>query len=830
MNTKIVLSLLGIFLLTGFCFFCQGDSQAEENIDVRGLTREKRCIKLIQKVSRNPLGKKVLALYKSTDGQTENENETLYHVQSHLINLGLTVEYWDIDAGIPPREKLQDTRAVISWFRGASMADPEAYLDFMDNTIMSGLKYIVIDNFGAYQYRMEQDKFVEPARLNLTLSKLGIWYSGKWTDDASVLEITDKDSAIVEANGLQDVTKSGLYYFFQIIDKDLDVYLSVKRTDEDLPPSPFVVTNRNGGFILSRYIYRMEGGQAKILIDFNEFLRKALFPRAKLERIGILTDLNHPQIKRICVLLAEQLKRTQCAFEVIEKQNFKKLVPGDLASYTTVALIIPNEEDLDPEVIADYQFRGGSLVSLFGGYFSNLAPYLASRPKADTDLTEGIGYDIKPGLLLSEGFVLKDDDVGWGCGNLEPAADAVILATDYESQQPLVWAAKDGRVLTWNWHFFTNPEFIGLAFESFLYVRPVGVAATLGFAHLFIDDCPLPMYNVKKEPLENMTDTEFYLDVWWPETKQLLDAYGIPSSAYIIFNYNAQVEHPFTGAEFFAAENMASKRLALKLLEDDVEMGFHGYNHVSLTCEETEVNEFTWPSLNNMIAALEEGKRYWMSMLPRASLPFAYVAPNNIISEEGIRAVHKVFPTIKIISMLHWGEYEEACSEMAPNCQFSEIYYFPRISSGYLNTYAMQKLIVAGASVPGVVNHFIHPDDVYDPDRSGGLTWEKMKSDFTAILDFINYHYPWIEWVDIREAYYRLLTQDEAQVSYKWDENSDGAQLTVTTMPGQLFRIRPNTYSLTGLDGAEIIYSYKSMPGIILKAVDKECVLSFSKK
>jgi hypothetical protein len=142
----------------------------------------------------------------------------------------------------------------------------------------------------------------------------------------------------------------------------------------------------------------------------------------------------------------------------------------------------------------------------------------------------------------------------------------------------------------------------------------------------------------------------------------------------------------------------------------------------------------------------------------------------------------------------------------------------------------MQKLIVTGASVPGVVNHFIHPDDVYDPERSEGLTWEEMKNDFKKLLSFISYHYPWIEWVDIREAYHHLLAQDEAQFCYKWEEHADGAQHTVNTVPGQLFRIRPNTYTLTEPEGAEIIYSYKSMSGIIVKAAAKKCILSFRKK
>ncbi len=818
--------------LCGFMLSCSNNSEKSRIPDYTKLSRWDRTLAMIRTMQRQPLGNKVLALYKSTDGQTEQENEIHYHLQNILVEMGFSVEYWDIDAGITPEEKLAGVRVIISWFRGASMADPEAYLDFIDRAIDAGIKYIVIGNFGAFQYRLEKDKFVEPARLNLTLSRLGLWYSGNWTDDGSLLEIVSKDSSVVEANGRQDAAVSAFYYYFQIIDKDLDVYLSVRRKDKDLPPSPFVVTNRNGGFILANYVYRMENGQVVMLIDFRKFLRHALFPRAKQERIGILADLTHEQTKKICLNIAEQLKRTQCTFEVIEKKDFSGLLPGDLAHYTTVALILPNAQGLNPQVVADYYENGGSLISLFGGYFVNIAPYLASEPIEEQEAGEGIGYKFAPDMLLSRGFVMQDNDLGWGRGNLKPDKEAVVLGTDNNSE-PIVWTSADGRIMTWNWHAFIIPEFIGLAFESFLRVRPVGAAATLGFAHLFIDDCPLPMYNVKKEPLEQITDTDFYLQDWWPQVKQILDEYDIPASTYIIFNYNARVEPPFTGAEFFAAENEASLRLARTMLDEDMDMGLHGYNHMSLTRQKTEANEYKWASIEDMVGALKEGKRYWTAMLPRATLPFSYVAPNNIISQEGIIALHRVFPSIKVISAMYWSGTDETSTEMGPNPQFPGMYYFPRISSGYVDSYDNEKLIIAGATAPGVISHFIHPDDVYDPDRSQGLSWDALKTSFRRILDFIGYHYPWMKWKNMREVYYRLSAQDEAQFSFTWLPGAGGAnraELVVRTIPGQFFRIRPNRYTLSKVSGAKIVYSYTNMPAVILKADKEECILTFQKK
>ncbi len=106
MNTRILYKLLGFFLMLSLCFSCQDDPQAGESIELRQLTRQNRGLELIQKVRRNPLGRKILALYKSTDGQTEQENEIQYNLHSHLINMGFTVEYWDIDAGITRAGKI----------------------------------------------------------------------------------------------------------------------------------------------------------------------------------------------------------------------------------------------------------------------------------------------------------------------------------------------------------------------------------------------------------------------------------------------------------------------------------------------------------------------------------------------------------------------------------------------------------------------------------------------------------------------------------------------------------------------------------------------------
>ena len=89
---------------------------------------------------RELFGKNVLALYKSSDAQSEKDNEIAFHLQKALSEWGLQVRYYDIDSGIPSPEVMDGVRAVISWFRGPSMESPGAYLEFVNRTIDSGRK------------------------------------------------------------------------------------------------------------------------------------------------------------------------------------------------------------------------------------------------------------------------------------------------------------------------------------------------------------------------------------------------------------------------------------------------------------------------------------------------------------------------------------------------------------------------------------------------------------------------------------------------------------------------------------------------------------------
>lgn len=776
-------------------------------------------------------GNTVLALYKSSEGQSEGENEVFFYLSRPLREMGLSVRYWDVDRGLPGRAALEDVRALVSWFRGPSMADPEGYLEFLGASLDRGLKLLVFDNFGAYQQR-GSGEYVKVSLLNMVLSRLGILYFGDWTQDPGVLSIVRKDSGMVEKGGPQSLVESRFFYRFLQYDRDLRVYLSLRRSDRSYPESPVIVSNSSGGFALSRYIYRVEGGKVRMLLDVQGFLREALFPRAAGERVALLADPGDGAVARALPYVEELLQRAKLPYDVIPRGQLPGLVPGDLRRYSAAALLLRDDAGLAPAVLESHLAEGGGVVSLFGGSFRSLAPVLAMGSPSGKILAHK-GYRFRPGFLLGEGLMLEHPDFAWRGGANAPSSSVEILATSYQGGAPLAWTLRRGagRVLTWNWDAFAIGDFQGFVLESLLYVRPVGVAATAGLGVMFVDDWPIPMFNVVKPPV-SVKDTEFYTRQWWPDIKRIFGARGIPYASFLVFNYNADTSPPFGSGEFFVAEDQATVRIAREILDSGQELSLHGYNHVSLTLRQTKVNIARWPSQRAMEQSLEAARREWASLFGAHTLPFAYVAPNNIIDEAGMRAVHKVFPSVKVMSFLRSGGEEDTRTPFGPHPELPGVYYIPRNSSGYPYTPYKRQQVTAAVSGPGIWSHFIHADDVYDPNRSRDMSWDELRGDFEKLLDYAGTHYPWLRWVSLREAYAELVRTDAVEAEMRWEAGEGGRpdRLVVrSTAPGLLLRVRLNDYRLERAQGVKIRYQYRRMPVLILETESPEAVLELSR-
>ncbi len=759
-----------------------------------------------------PAGKTILGLYKSSEGKTAKNNEINTYLSGIIRNMGLRLEYWDIDTKIPRADDLKQVRAVITWFETDGMKDPEHYLEFLSSLTASGRKLVVIGSLGAYVDGVGRTNVKLPL-INAALAGLGITYLGKLSEDPAVISIAFKDPEICEYKAEQEVMSAADFLWFSAADKELTTYLSVKNTNTNQAPSPVIASNANGGFALSGYIFRSTGNGRLPLLDFRKFLIRALFPRPRTQKILLLADHTVEKTRKVSAYTQAVLKRAGIPFDLLTSDRFRVLCRHDLNGYDAIGLILNGDTGLNAGLFTNYLYQGGGLVSLMAGSFNELKPILAIGPQRAKD-TWAKGYRIGQGFAVGENLALEDGGYDWDCGACLPDTTARVLGTDAAGKTPLVWTAgfNRGQVLVWNWNAFKGGEFQGLILESFLYVRPVGACVTPALGILFIDDWPLPMYNNVAPPLD-ITTTEFYTTQWWPQLKGLLSRFGVPINAFLIFSYNDKTAPPFEDKEFFVAQGNAGVNAAKEIIGAGWELGLHGYNHVSLTREKTGYNPKAWPSTENMALALAEARHTWITQFGDSTLPFAYVAPHNIISDEAVRVLHEVFPSIKVVSTVRAGGTDETPMAFGPSPVVPDIYYIPRISSGYLCTPYIKQLIASAVMGPGIWTHFIHPDDVFDTYRSKGKSWLELRTGLEEMLGFVKKHYPWLRFVGVRRAYDILRALDRARINIRWQENT----LHIEAPEGVYIRIRANRYTPDDMDQAEVVYRYEYMPVIIIK-------------
>lgn len=769
--------------------------------------------------------KSVLALYKSSENQTEKENEIFFYMSRTLEEMGLKVVYWDIDRGIPGESVTRFHRAVISWFRGPSMRNPETYLDFLEKMIDQGKKVLAIDNLGAYQDRDTGD-YVRPLRLNSTLTRLGIMYMGDWTQDGSLLELDYVDSAMVEKEGQQDVAQSAFFYHFLASDHELKTWLSIKRKDKTYESSPVIVTNKNGGFALSRYIYRVENGTVKMLLDPSLFLREALFPAAEEQMVAILVNPSRPGADKILEYNLSVFTRSKISYRIIPSTAFRGLVSRDFRPFTSVLMILDSDSGIDPAVFDTYLQEGGRIISLMTGRFNNLAPYLGIK-EFRTGTRDYLGFKIRGGFLSGENTELNMREYKWRPGVAVPVDSAEILGTSFNEREPLVWktAIGKGEVLIWNWDLFSEGDPMGFIVDSVLYMQPLGLAATPALSIVYLDDWPLPMYNIVREPMAPMTDTQFYTKVWWPDIQQMLAGWNQPFSSYIIFNYNVNREPPFQTGEFFVAEDNASLKMAREHLEKGLELGFHGYNHLSLTPRASELNAFVWSGEENMKTSLEMAKEEWIRLFGSHNLPRTYVAPHNVISPEGIKVLHEVFPSIKAVSTLHTSETTpEEAYEYGPHPDFPDVYMLPRLTSGFNLTEENRMGILSGVNGLGLFIHFVHADDVYDPYRSLGHDWEGLKREFEKLMTFVRTNYPWLRPMNVYDGFRAMERYDSRAVDFRIDGNTVKVG---TNGSGLIFRVRHEGKKIETVTGGAVLYSYGNIDETVIRADGTEVLVRF---
>ncbi|TYB31088.1 MAG: DUF2194 domain-containing protein [Candidatus Mcinerneyibacterium aminivorans] len=420
------------------------------------------------------------------------------------------------------------------------------------------------------------------------------------------------------------------------------------------------------------------------------------------------------------------------------------------------------------EELSKFLTEGGALVLLTRTFDQeiNSISGIDSNYKFINDIGIVFRERIFPGLADMEIGELLDHSLL----DVRLKDDIEIVATT-KNNKPLIWVRNmgKGRVV------YVNSSILEDKLNRGLLLQTVGLGSntflsTIYNSKLFyIDDFPAPMKPGSDPVVEKyygVSNRNFYKHIWWSAMYNLAKKYDLKYTGVMIGLYNQDVNPPF---ENFNREDIKDfEYFGRKLIEIGGEIGIHGYNHNSLGIDgEIDFEEYdyrSWKTVGNMEKSLEKLQKLIAKIFGDIRI-YTYVPPSNLLPASGKEAVFSSLKDIKVLGGVFYGDKSQKgllMQEFGEDPDYRGVYAVPRISSGYLyNKVKMWEIYNAIAHL-GFFNHFIHPDDLLDYERSGNLNWEKLYGELEKIISEVHNNHFYLrgmtsmEFVEYFEKYLKL--------------------------------------------------------------------------
>ncbi|MBM4387802.1 MAG: DUF2194 domain-containing protein, partial [Deltaproteobacteria bacterium] len=458
--------------------------------------------------------------------------------------------------------------------------------------------------------------------------------------------------------------------------------------------------------------------------------------------------------------LVEIMKFTRLRIDIVRIGDLDGIHPKLLDGYDSILLAvdslwkIPENSAVIPG-IREFVENGGGIAAAVNFEDERLKDLFGiDSYRALIKNAQGIEFtgDFVAG---SSGVKINGDDFSSDSFDVKLKRTAAVYARAGTSSEanaegiPLLWTYGfgKGRSVYWNDMCLMDKAMRGFLLQTMLKTTAATVVPIVNGSVVYIDDCPQPMWDVLKEPIKSefdMTDTQFYMNVWLQDMIKLAKDFGIRITAGILFSYDDKVKEPFDINQFKTSSDGASIKLAKKINEAGFEIALHGYNHQSFTIRESELSK-GWESKDQMISALKLVRDEWKNVLPPGTpFPKVYIAPNNLISRMGREAITGVFPEITAIASQYLDENEIEGQEFEFDPALKNIVDIPRLSSEYFLASFNFLEVLNGLNLYGIFSHFVHPDDVYDPERAEEMNWSGLLSKTRDMFAFLKTNYPFL--------------------------------------------------------------------------------------
>lgn len=435
----------------------------------------------------------------------------------------------------------------------------------------------------------------------------------------------------------------------------------------------------------------------------------------------------------------------------------------DYSLFKTIILLqCEDKEYINTLKIFDFVKEGGNLLYLGNGsigeddFLTVNANNFGITKFIDIKETNDINFNTEILMGLKGYFHLDNNDIPeyYNFQYLDVEIDKyakVHMEDDLGS--PLIWekTLDRGKILVLNIGRYNSKETRGLIAGSLTLLEDLFIYPIINSEVIFIDDFPADYKSdhelIKRNYGRNFE--RFIKEIWWPDMITLMKKYNLKYTGAYIQTYNDVVDGPF---EYNEWTDSTTKELVRNLINHKGEVSFHGYNHQSLLYDQYSSDIYgynSWSNEEKIIEAIDTALKNFNKIFPNYKF-YTYVPPSNLLDTKAIQALRKAMPSLRTISGLYFGEIDDF-GKINKDTMLQEvgvgengIVNLPRLTSeAFLHHNSMYR-IASSVTLHGLVNHFMHPDDILDPERSLNLLWKELYGKTEEFFSHINEKYPWI--------------------------------------------------------------------------------------
>lgn len=418
-----------------------------------------------------------------------------------------------------------------------------------------------------------------------------------------------------------------------------------------------------------------------------------------------------------------------------------------LTSFDRVILLMPSLDGLGTHLsdIMSWVSAGGSLMLGMTPDNSNCLQAIASKLGIES---AGYDYATAESIVPSEDFMLgggeryEFSDPFDSSLSVSLRETARVWAKTGDAGTPLIWSndCGSGHTVVCNIGIY-DKVMRGFYASAISLLGDATAYPVINSAVFYLDDFPSPVPSgdgtyIKRD--YGLSIADFYTKVWWPDLQKLAQKYGIRYTGVMIENYEDAVNQTEPARQ---PDTTQFRYFGGMLLQMGGELGFHGYNHQPLALWDTDYGTpydyKTWKNKETLVASLNELIAFQDEVLPNAH-GSVYVPPSNILSVRARKLIGTDVPRIKTIASTYFEDGTDLPYVQEFGVASDGIVEQPRIvSGGMVDDSYMRLAAVSELNMHYVSTHFMHPDDLLDPDRGAKEGWEIYKGGLVDYLEWL---------------------------------------------------------------------------------------------